>query len=32
MMGGGKFHYRRARLHSFRLEMKLTEDDLPVDD
>ena len=31
-MSGTKFHYRRARLHGFRLEMKMTEDDMPADD
>jgi hypothetical protein len=28
-MRGTKFRYRSARLHTFRLEMKLTEDDIP---
>jgi hypothetical protein len=31
-MIGTKFHYRRARLHGFRLEMNLTEDDMPPAD
>jgi hypothetical protein len=31
-MGGGKFQHRRASLHRFRLEMKLTDDDMPADD
>jgi len=29
LMTGTKFRYRSARLHGFRLEMKLTEDDMP---
>ena len=32
LMTGTKFHYRSARLHGFRLEMKLTEDDMPTPD
>ncbi len=32
LMSGSKFRYRSARLHSFRLEMKLTEDDMPHSD
>jgi hypothetical protein len=32
VMGGDKFRHRRARLHRFRLEMKLTEDDMPAED
>jgi hypothetical protein len=31
LMRGTKFRYRSARLHSFRLEMKLTEDDMPAE-
>jgi hypothetical protein len=31
-MSGTKFHYRRARLHGFRLEMDMTEDDMPSAD
>ena len=31
-MSGTKFHYRRARLHGFRLEMNQTEDDMPPTD
>jgi len=31
-MSGKKFHHRRARLHGFRLEMNLTEDDMPPTD
>jgi hypothetical protein len=31
-MSGTKFHYRRARLHGFRLEMNMTEDDMPSAD
>ena len=30
VMGGSKLRYRRARLDRFRLEMKLTEDDVPA--
>jgi hypothetical protein len=30
LMRGSKFRYRSARLSSFRLEMKLTEDDMPM--
>jgi hypothetical protein len=29
LMTGAKFRYRSAKLHSFRLKMKLTEDDMP---
>jgi hypothetical protein len=29
LMRGSKFRYRSARLHSLRLEMRLTEDDMP---
>jgi hypothetical protein len=32
LMSGTKFHYRRARLHGFRLEMNLREDDMPPTD
>jgi hypothetical protein len=32
LMRGSKFRYRSARLHSLRLEMKLTEDDMPPTD
>jgi hypothetical protein len=32
LMRGSKFRYRSARLHSLRLEMKLTEDDMPTAD
>jgi len=32
VMGGDKFRHRRARLHRFRLEMKMTEDDMPAAD
>jgi hypothetical protein len=32
LMSGTKFHYRRARLHGFRLEMNLTVDDMPLAD
>ena len=32
LMRGSKFRYRSARLHSLRLEMKLTEDDMPTED
>lgn len=32
LMRGGKFRYRSAMLHSFRLEMRLTEDDMPPSD
>jgi hypothetical protein len=31
-MSGTKFHYRRARLDGFRLEMNMTEDDMPPAD
>jgi hypothetical protein len=30
LMTGSKFRYRSARLHGCRLEMKLTEDDMPT--
>jgi hypothetical protein len=30
-MTGSKFRHRSARLTGLRLEMKLTEDDMPVD-
>jgi hypothetical protein len=29
LMRGAKFRYRSAGLQSFRLEMRLTEDDMP---
>lgn len=32
LLRGSKFRYRSARLHSLRLEMKLTEDDMPPAD
>jgi hypothetical protein len=32
LLRGSKFRYRSARLHSLRLEMKLTEDDMPTAD
>jgi hypothetical protein len=32
LMSGAKFHHRRARLHGFRLEMNMTEDDIPPPD
>jgi hypothetical protein len=32
LMTGTKFLYRRARLHGFRLETDLTEDDMPLAD
>jgi hypothetical protein len=31
-MSGTKFHYRRARLVGFRLEMNLTQDEMPLAD
>jgi hypothetical protein len=31
LLRGSKFRYRSARLYSLRLEMKLTEDDMPED-
>ena len=31
-MSGTRFHYRRARLLGFRLEINMTEDDLPPED
>jgi hypothetical protein len=32
LLRGSKFRYRSARLHSLRLEMKLSEDDMPTAD
>jgi hypothetical protein len=32
LMSGTKFHYRRARLVGFRLEMHMTDDDMPPAD
>lgn len=32
VMGGDKLRHRRARLHRFRLEMKLIDDDMPAAD
>lgn len=32
LLRGSKFRYRSARLTGLRLEMKLTEDDMPADD
>jgi hypothetical protein len=29
LLTGSKFRCRSARLHGFRIEMKLTEDDMP---
>jgi hypothetical protein len=31
-MSATKFHYRRSRLHGFRLEMNMTEEDMPTAD
>jgi hypothetical protein len=32
LLTGSKFRYRSARLSGLRLEMKLTDDDLPPSD
>jgi hypothetical protein len=32
LLRGSKFRYRSARLTGLRLEMKLTDDDMPVED